>query len=476
MTYHDNDVVFLVPKGWRVVSGSYTVTAFAVTSGQDPHGLIHAGLVAGIDTRGGASFRVGRKGSSSVASWFNARVTNWQNTFNDSPGELNFAFSGVLTLVLTGGILSGGQDTFTFSDIYIAQGHTLSANNWWFGGPGCTYTNSDKVTCEGVNAAGKGVFFTFQRGGGSSVDQISVVPTLLMDTARWMETLDDDLRLDGIMMPGSHDAGMSTLAHCAPPEYNPAITRAQSDPVGQQLQNGSRYFDIRIDLDHGELVTYHRTSIFGCNGQRLQDVLDEAEQFLNTNPSEIVIFKFSHIRDNLIGPSLDTIKSGIETMLDAYDYLLYKNPGVEVNLAALAIGRLKGRLLAVFDYPNFIDPARGRFLYWDGDSAVPTANLTVYDKFANAFSYDDMAVDQLAKWRQHGGLGQGFFFLLSWTVTPLPLPNDFTSIKQLASGANDALPDVLYKNLKDGRLPKPNVVFIDFMNAATAQSIILYNF
>lgn len=295
MTYRDNDVYFSPSGGYALISGSYTVNSFSVTSGQDPNHHIYAGLTASCGSNGKMTFSVGRSGSGTVASWFNARIPASQNTFNHTAGDLNFAFLGTLKLTVRGGILGNGQDTFTFSNVALAQGHSGSSNNWWFGGQNCSYIQSDQVICKGVNSKGAEVSFIFRRGG-NDVSTVGFTPTTLVDTANWMKRVGNGLRLDQIMMPGSHDAGMSELHHCAPPIGAGGSTKTQGGSVGQQLVDGSRYFDIRVDYDYDTLVTYHRTDGWGCNGQDLKVVLDQAQAFVVAHPTETAILKFSHIR------------------------------------------------------------------------------------------------------------------------------------------------------------------------------------
>ncbi|MBD0254880.1 MAG: hypothetical protein ICV83_04100 [Cytophagales bacterium] len=287
-----------------------------------------------------------------------------------------------------------------------------------------------------------------------------------------MRTLNDPVRLDQIMMPGSHDAGMSVLSHCAPPFGAGGYTQTQSGSIGQQLAAGSRYFDIRVDYDHEALVTYHRTGAWGCNGEALKDVLDQTQAFLSAHPGETAILKFSHIRDYGDHDPAD-IKQRINAFLGAYNAVIYQNPSAAVNLAGVTLGSARGKMILVFDYPEYVNPATGRFRYLDGSTVQPGANLTVYDAYSNTSDYNTMKADQLQKWQQHGGLGQGYFFLLSWTLTASP-PG--STIETLAAEANGNLPGVLHDQIISAGAGKPNIVYIDFMNSTTAQSIIQYNF
>jgi energy-converting hydrogenase Eha subunit F len=287
----------------------------------------------------------------------------------------------------------------------------------------------------------------------------------------WMKKLSDDLRLDKIMMPGSHDAGMSELHHCAPPLGAEGRTKTQSLDIGQQLANGSRYFDIRVDYDYDTLVTYHRTGPFGCNGQSLEPALDQVKQFLATHRTETAILKFSHIRD-YIGHDPDTTKLKIDSLLNKYNSILYKNDSETVNLAEIPLRNARGKMIVVFDYDECVHPSAGRFRYKDGSAAQADANIVVFDEYADKEDYDEMKADQIRKWRDHGGLGKGFLFLLSWTLTP----GAGSTVEELAAIANDKLPGVLHQQIVTSSFSKPNIVYIDYVNRDTAFSIVQYNF
>ena len=190
MKYHDNEVIISVGESIRMVRGTYTVESFSVTNGQDPDNKTYHGLVASFGSNGEMSFQVGRKGSDDVADWFNEQVPASKTTFNHSAGKLNFAFIGTLKITVTGDIFGDSEQTFEFSKVAIAQGHTGGINNWWFGGQYCSYTQDNQVTCDWVNSSGGK--FIFLRGG-NGVNTIGVTPP---GTADWMSCIADSLTLD----------------------------------------------------------------------------------------------------------------------------------------------------------------------------------------------------------------------------------------------------------------------------------------
>jgi len=94
-------------------------------------------------------------------------------------------------------------------------------------------------------------------------------------SSMWMSQIPDQTTLSNIIMPGSHDAGMSETGHCTGGPIIIPWVKTQDQSIASQLDSGSRYFDIRVDYDHNELVTYHRNDKgTGCNGQSFASVSD----------------------------------------------------------------------------------------------------------------------------------------------------------------------------------------------------------
>ncbi|SDP57646.1 Phosphatidylinositol-specific phospholipase C, X domain [Mucilaginibacter sp. OK268] len=127
------------------------------------------------------------------------------------------------------------------------------------------------------------------------------------DPARWMEdTLfpaKGNLTLKDIVIPGSHDAGMSALngtggQHAS--SINPCNTLTQKQNIGKQLHAGIRMFDLRVGLFKNSIYTKHSSSdcmadaMGGGYGERFKDILDSIKTFLSRNKKEFIILTFSH--------------------------------------------------------------------------------------------------------------------------------------------------------------------------------------
>lgn len=293
----------------------------------------------------------------------------------------------------------------------------------------------------------------------------------------WMKGLSDQAALNQIIMPGSHDAGMSQTEYCSFGVVN-ADAQTQDRNIYQQAVAGSRYFDIRVDYDHDMLTTYHRTAGEGCGGEYLKDVLNNAVMFLQKRPSETLILKFSHTRSDSGHHPADITKRVIELLQNTpiYQQYLYTSDVAQPNLDTIPLAQLRGKIIAVFDqeYANYFDPQQGIFSYRDFDPSHTDTeqNLSVYDSYANTGDFTKMSTDQLNKLNQYGGLGQNHLFLLSWTLTGSV---GHLNIHSLAEKANTSLDTSLSQALTVDKDPMPNIVYIDFMNPTLAQDIVQYN-
>ena len=139
MAYRSNAVTISAADGLGIVSGTFVIKDLSITNGQDPDGRNYVGQVHTLEN-GEFTFSVGRSASESVASWFNSKISGYNDpsvngdrtTFDQTADDLNFAFVGDLNLVVDTADDPQGLSV-TFPDVVIAQGSTLFRNNWWFG-------------------------------------------------------------------------------------------------------------------------------------------------------------------------------------------------------------------------------------------------------------------------------------------------------------------------------------------------------
>lgn len=340
----------------------------------------------------------------------------------------------------------------------------------------------------------------------TSKEQIGNFDPSTISTINWMSKLGDNKKLNQIVLPGSHDAGMSECTDCSFPQgIMCALCKTQIWDIEHQLHAGTRYFDIRLGFENGQIVkTYHRNSDGkGCDGETFPHLMEGVARFLIQHPSEFVIFKFSHWR-NTPCHYPDTTKLVVNQLLTAWEEifknlthdrreLLYKNPVTTFdNILNTPVSELRGKILAIFeDYTtkekiengilipaqNLYDPSEGRLLYWDigpcpwDKPGWERTNFPVYDEYSDTPNLNAMKNDQLIRLDTFGGLNKPYLFVLSWTLTPQW--HSSLNVLFLAKTANAILPATLYDIWLKQKLP--NIVYIDRVTVETNQYIIQYN-
>lgn len=108
-------------------------------------------------------------------------------------------------------------------------------------------------------------------------------------SADWMKQVADEVSLQGIALPGTHDSATAYV-------QLPYFMRCQSLTIGEQLEAGYRYLDIRLNEENGKLYFYHsfarcKTGIGPwAKALDLEHVLEQVYTFLEGHPTETVLF------------------------------------------------------------------------------------------------------------------------------------------------------------------------------------------
>lgn len=154
----------------------------------------------------------------------------------------------------------------------------------------------------------------------------------------WMRELHDDILLSALSIPGTHN---SPACHVAAPSV-----RCQSVGPREQLQNGVRFFDIRVqpqypeDPDKDELVLVHSVFPISFTGNKyFRDLMDEVNEFLDNNPSETLIISLKRE-----GPGEHTDQQLSRILRDHYarpDSRWYTHPKIPT------LGEVRGKVVLI---------------------------------------------------------------------------------------------------------------------------------
>jgi hypothetical protein len=133
-------------------------------------------------------------------------------------------------------------------------------------------------------------------------EQYGYINSLQINTPNWMHAMYDiikDRQLRHVVVPGSHDGGMSEISSPGSGWSGagvPSNTETQSVDHYNQLKVGVRYFDMRlVSVNWGEFWAAHvNTEVaalpVGATGDSLKDLIDGVNRFNTDYPGEVIIW------------------------------------------------------------------------------------------------------------------------------------------------------------------------------------------
>jgi len=288
--------------------------------------------------------------------------------------------------------------------------------------------------------------------------------------------------LQQICIPGSHDAGMSSCT--APTAFAGAWnTVTQTQTILGQLNEGSRYFDIRPAIGGGEYYTGHYGKIFdltyqGARGQSIQDIINDVNNFTSNN-NELIILDLAHDFNT------DTGNSSYQPFTQSEWNVLF-NILTQINNRFVTRSEdLKLLTLNDFIKPGGTSKAAVVILVstanvdlgsYAAQGFYPSSYLQIYNNYANSDDLGTMISNQFGKMENKNNY-QNQLFLLSWTLTQQTKDIlDKTSILSLASIANSGLYPQSDRFIQDAsKQIIPNIILIDNLcdSGVTAMCILL---
>lgn len=296
--------------------------------------------------------------------------------------------------------------------------------------------------------------------------------SLITDRARWMAATAalKTRKMSQLVLPASHDAGMYPEGLLA------SWARTQDLTIGQQLEYGIRYFDLRPKWTSGEFFLHHG----GVSGAKLGEVLAAISAYATVH-KELIIIKFSHFSGfDDDGDVYVKFATEVETSIKRW---MVKPPLPDgKRLADITLGAYTSMGTAIVvavddeDEAWALKPKTKRegfwvFRNWEAKDAY-IGDLCVFDQYSNTKDYDEMKGDQLLKFAAYDGKLLDSpdlpcdLFLLSWTLTPV------TGVESLSANANRHLGRVM-STLKDpnGYGKITNLLYVDFVEFARVTDV-----
>ncbi|BED92937.1 MAG: phosphatidylinositol-specific phospholipase C X domain containing protein [Candidatus Paraimprobicoccus trichonymphae] len=176
----------------------------------------------------------------------------------------------------------------------------------------------------------------------------------LEKTKAWMENLKEDTKIQGLVIPTSHDAGTHSIEIDSPDDALGNAAKTQSLNFMGQLRAGVRSFDWRMKLENGIPVFFHGP----ITGGPATDGIRQITKFLEIHKKEIIILTMVHCD---------------KTCLDKF----IKLPMVKIFINKFVLVPSKQEKMKVSELTIST--------FWDN-----TKNVIIFDKFGiDNFSFKD---------------------------------------------------------------------------------------
>ncbi|MBN1664036.1 MAG: hypothetical protein JW943_10590 [Deltaproteobacteria bacterium] len=327
-------------------------------------------------------------------------------------------------------------------------------------------------------------------------------------TNNWTWLSMQDLRY--LVLPGSHDAGMSETHYCA--ELSPGLTftkeshtRTQVLNIAEQLKQGIRFFDLRpaYERDRNRLWMAHASQLIGeygivinggCAGELFDTVMNAVINFAVDHPRELIVLKFGHYWTFEGSPN--KWEDPVYKYANYYQFLTdiiftkiywFENPTGRLrdHLIGCSSSDCSRELLTknlrelMANGKNVImllERAKDSGFHYPSYGVLDAKDLPIYDEYSDTEYVDRMAEDQIKKLRSFNP--SAGLFLLSWTLTqssdeamacaaPLFF-NGCTSVLEFAQRANDNFERLFLSRwcelIKSGYF-LPSIILFDWADA-----------
>ena len=227
--------------------------------------------------------------------------------------------------------------------------------------------------------------------------------TPVADSADWMAKLDDALPMSKIVLPGTHDSATKNVQLAF-------FSKCQALDIGEQLDAGFRYLDIRLGADGDRLKLMHGFTNCTTSGWPwagalyLEDVLKPCYDFLMSHPTETVVFAVKQEHGS------ETVEA-FEKLLHAY---IGKNPDQWLLTDCIpTLGEARGKLVLMRRYADKaqLGTDSGISLLWDNQNGHDdvTLHTAMHDNGTyRLYVQDRYEYDTFDKWNAFtNGLAAG---------------------------------------------------------------------
>lgn len=315
-------------------------------------------------------------------------------------------------------------------------------------------------------------------------DSYGFITSLSFGPGNWMNAIKNEIKhrkLIDVVMPGTHDAGMSKLTDAILTRGVESNTQNQLLDIYDQLRVGSRWFDLRVSSVHQvpiqeccgdyEFWISHLSDELGevpigRSGEKFEAVIDEINHFTRENPGEVIVLQFRYLVGIRNVPSVGPIywdESAKNNFFDKLRGIQNRCPNLGTSsIEQLKMGTLmnmnngKGCVLIFLDTAHLKYASEPMTLPMEG--IYKKDAMSWYDAWPNLEDTKEVAEFAINSWTQ-----KDRFHVAQWLSSPHFLTSTFTySLQGIAILPTNP---ALYWRGVDEISPElfPNVLMVDYI-------------
>lgn len=285
---------------------------------------------------------------------------------------------------------------------------------------------------------------------------------------KWMSYIKDETLLKSVVIPGSHDAGSENMMWLA---------KTQSKNIAEQLDDGIRYFDIRIQKDGDVFVAFHGP----IKGLKAEDIFGDIRNFISERRTETLILDFQHFK----GESEADVVRFVDRYLSEYVLRNDTEKDDVTFIDELTLGEARGKCLILWgeeenDHHKINDYV---FLRNDDEGEREESVLhSYYDYDLNILSPQDYVEKAIPEYiERYKEVDKGLFVLQGQLTDGFPMFKKKFKFTIMGPQFQEARMQYLMSrrivNFKDSAdLEYINIIIRDFVNAAKSREIISLNY
>lgn len=286
--------------------------------------------------------------------------------------------------------------------------------------------------------------------------------------SEWMSYIKDETLLKHVAIPGSHDSGSKDMIW---------LGKTQSKSFAEQLADGVRYFDVRIQKDGDDFVFFHGPTK-GCDAE---EFFEDVRDFISTRQSETVILDFQHFK----GES----EADVVRFVDRYlsEYVLHNDTEKDdvTFIDELTLGDARGKCIVFWGEEEKGHHIENDYIFLRNNDEGERAESALHSYYVyklNILSPQDYVEKAVPYYiERYKEDGKGLFVLQGQLSDGFPLFTEKVKIMLLGPQFQEARMQYVMSrcvvNLKDSAdLKYINIIMRDFVNATKSKEIISLNY